>query len=256
MTGTEWASFFNGHAPGYEGNVFTKNTVVEVDFAIEELRLAPGAAVLDVGCGTGRHAIELARRGYAVTGIDVSAGMLAQARARARAARVEVDWREADAARFTPERQYDGVICLCEGAFGLLGSRDDPVEQPLAILRNVAAALKPGGRCLFTVLNGLRMVRRHGRTDGQGAVFDPMTMTECGEHAPVVGGKRVPLRERGFVPTELRLFFEVAGLDILGMWGGTAGTWARKTLDPDEIEIMVLAHRAEPLEARSPLRLL
>ena len=47
------------------------------------------------------------------------------------------------------------MICLCEGSFGLLDGSDDPIAQPQAILSNVAAVLKTGARCLFTVLNGL-----------------------------------------------------------------------------------------------------
>ena len=74
-----WEAFFDAHAPVYEDNVFTKNTVLEVDFLLEELSLQPGDSILDVGCGTGRHSIELARRGYAVTGIDLSSEMLARA---------------------------------------------------------------------------------------------------------------------------------------------------------------------------------
>ena len=53
-------------------NSFTKNTVAEVDFVLEELSLPPGSRILDVGCGTGRHAVELARRGYQITGVDIS----------------------------------------------------------------------------------------------------------------------------------------------------------------------------------------
>lgn len=47
-----WEQFFDGHASVYDGNVFTKNTVQEVNFPIEELRLPPGGSILDVGCGT------------------------------------------------------------------------------------------------------------------------------------------------------------------------------------------------------------
>ena len=72
-----WEAFFDAHAPVYEENVFTKNTVREADFLVEELAPPPGGRILDVGCGTGRHSIELARRGYSVTGVDLSFGMLA-----------------------------------------------------------------------------------------------------------------------------------------------------------------------------------
>jgi 2-polyprenyl-3-methyl-5-hydroxy-6-metoxy-1,4-benzoquinol methylase len=78
-----WEEFFDAHAPIYEDNVFTKNTIREVDFLIEELSLPPAGSILDVGCGTGRHSIELARRGYSVNGLDLSREMLGRAAASA-----------------------------------------------------------------------------------------------------------------------------------------------------------------------------
>jgi cyclopropane fatty-acyl-phospholipid synthase-like methyltransferase len=123
-----WERFFDAHAPVYMDNVFTKNTIREVDFLLQELGLQPGSSILDVGCGTGRHSIELAKRGYAVTGLDLSAEMLAQAEQGAKVAGVQVHWIHADAARFSLAEKYDAVICLCEGSLGLLGQTDDPIE--------------------------------------------------------------------------------------------------------------------------------
>jgi cyclopropane fatty-acyl-phospholipid synthase-like methyltransferase len=247
---TNWEEFFDGHAPKYDENCFTKNTVAEVEFLIEALGLRPGSTVLDVGCGTGRHAVELARRGYRVTGVDLSAGMLAQARKRALAAGVQIVWRHEDATAFAVGEPFDGVICLCEGAFGLLGRGDDAIGQPLAILRRVAAALRPAAKCLFTVLNGFAMARRRSNGDVEQNIFDPVSLTEVSDVPPRADAGDRPLRERGFVPTELILLFQMAGLEVLNMWGGTAGNWRRRAIDLDEMEIMVLACKgAEPSAA-------
>lgn len=246
-TRTAWQEFFDGHAPNYLQNCFTKNTLAEVDFLIDALGLNAGDSVLDVGCGTGRHAIELARRGYRVTAVDISAGMLEQARKDAQAAGVEVRWRQDDATSFAFSYQFDAVICLCEGAFGLLGRSDDPIGQPLAILRRVEAALRPSAKCLFTVLNGFAMARRHSNADVIENIFDPLGLTELSDvkPVPVAGGGQ--MRERGFVPTELTLLFQTAGLQVLNIWGGTAGHWGRRPVDLDEMEIMVLACKAPDL---------
>jgi len=236
-----WEEFFDAHAPIYEQNEFTKNTVREVDFLLEELEVPPGGSMLDVGCGTGRHSIELARRGYRLTGIDLSAQMLAKAAETADASGVHVEWVHADATRFSLPRQFDGAICLCEGAFGLLGSGDDPIAHPLAILRNVCRSMKRGAKTVFTVLNGAAMIRKHQRKDIEEGRFDPLTMVEVSDSAPGEGLPTIRLRERGFTPTELILLFRLAGMSVLNVWGGTAGNWGRKMLDLDEIEIMIVA---------------
>lgn len=242
-----WEAFFDAHAPIYEENVFTKNTIPEVDFLLEELSLPPGGSILDVGCGTGRHSIELAKRGYAVTGLDLSLEMLARAADAARGAGVSVDWIRSDAARFSLPAKYDGAICLCEGAFGLLGQGDDPLGQPLAILRNISRSLKPQAKALLTVLNGAAMLRKHHNQDVAEGRFDPLTLVESSAHPPRDGLPPVRVRERAFVPTEVVLLFRLAGMSVLNIWGGTAGNWGRRPLDLDEIEVMIVARKtAEP----------
>jgi SAM-dependent methyltransferase len=244
---TNWERFFDAHAPVYMDNVFTKNTVREVDFLLEEFALQPGSSILDVGCGTGRHSIELAKRGYAVTGLDLSAEMLAQAEQGAKAAGVQVNWIRSDAARFSPAEKYDAVICLCEGSMGLLGRTDDPIEQPLAILRNISRSLKPQARALLTILNGAAMIRRSTNDDVREGRFDPLQMVESSTPSPREGLPAVPVRERAFMPTELVLMCSLAGLSVISIWGGTAGNWGRRELDLDEMEIMVVARKtAEP----------
>ena len=73
--------------------------------------------------------------------------------------------------------------------------------------------------------------------------FDPLALTESGLYAPREGEDEIPVRERGFVGTELKLLFRLSGMEITWMGGGTAGMWGRRPLDPDEIEIMVLARK-------------
>ncbi len=88
MLETDWKAFFDAYAPQYMQESFTTDTVREVDFIVEELALPIGSRILDMGCGTGRHSVELARRGYRIVGVDLSAGMLAEARKAAEAATV------------------------------------------------------------------------------------------------------------------------------------------------------------------------
>ena len=245
-----WEAFFDAHAPVYEENVFTKSTVREVDFLLEELSLQPGDSILDVGCGTGRHSIELAKRGYDVTGLDLSSEMLARAADAASAAGVNVDWIHADATQFILPRKYNCAICLCEGSFGLLGQGDDPIDQPLSILCNISRSLKPQAKAVLTVLNAAAMLRKHTNEDIAKGRFDPLTLVESSECPPREGLPAIAVRERAFVPTELLLLFRLAGMSVLNMWGGTAGNWGRRTLDLDEIEIMIVARKiAEPSAA-------
>ena len=241
----DWKRFFDHHAPQYMKNVFTEGTIAEVDFAIRELGVEPPARLLDMGCGTGRHSVELAKRGYVMTGVDLSDGMLDEARRAAEQAGVEIEFIQADATMVTLEPIHDGALCVCEGAFGLLGTGDDPTRQALAILRNINAALKPGGRLLLTALNGLKMARQYGPEDVDKGVFDPLILVETHSMEVEGTGESVIVREKGYTGLELTSLLERAGFDVEHIGGGTAGRWSRRSLDMDEYELMAIACKTD-----------
>jgi SAM-dependent methyltransferase len=214
--------------------VFTRNTVAEVDFLEEVLGLLPGASVLDVGRGTGRHSVELARRGYRVTGADISQGMLRE-----------------DARELKLGRQFDACICLCEGSFGLLNADEDPLEHDIAILRGIAASLVPGGKFVLTALNALGKIRAYSDEDVARGKFNNLTLCEASllsaavsHRADVVLPEEIAsatVMEKGFTAMELTLMLQIAGFRVENVWGGTAGSWGKRPLLMDGIELMVVA---------------
>ena len=221
-------------------------TRYEVDFLIEQLGLTTGMRILDMGCGTGRHALELARRGFRVTGVDLSDGMLTQARQAAQAESLDtLTFLQADAARYTTDTPFDRAYCVCEGSLGLIGIGEDPLQQDMAKLRRLYDALKPGGMLLITVLSAPRHIRLFQQEDVDSGKFDPATLTETNVMQTGEGDGRieVTVREHGFTIPELRLIFETIGFKVIHIGGGTAGNWAIRPLELDEYELMAIVKK-------------
>ncbi len=126
----------------------TKKAVREVSQALALLEIAPPARILDVPCGYGRHAVECARRGFAVTGVDAVETQLTRAREKAQAAQVAVDFRLQDARALEFDRAFDAALNLFL-SFGYFETDD----EHLAMLAGIARALRPGGRLLMEFWN-------------------------------------------------------------------------------------------------------
>lgn len=127
----------------------------DVRSLIRLLRVRRGARILDVPCGYGRHAVELARRGFSVTGVDISSALLAQARKTAGQAGVRVEFRRGDMRRLAYRRQFDAVLNLFT-SFGYFGDADD-----LRVLRNFHRALRPRGWLVLHLINRDWLVRHY-----------------------------------------------------------------------------------------------
>ena len=213
------------------GEARPARTEAEVAFLVDALALPHDASLLDLACGHGRHAIELARRGYHVTGLDISASHLALARDAAAAAGVRVDWVEADM-RDLPTGPFDAVINLYS-AFGYLES--DAADQQ--VLNAVGRVLRPGGRFLIETRN-----REHTVRTFQGHVWQPLAdgslflqeaevdLLSSRIHTRVTIVEADGRREsrdflvRQYTLTELAHMLAAAGLTLVQTWGNYDGT--------------------------------
>jgi SAM-dependent methyltransferase len=122
-------------------------TLREVEFISEALVAPPGSEILDVGCGYGRHAIELVQRGYNVTGLDLSLPLLIRAADEAERRTLSVNFVHADMREMAFEKQFDGAYSMLT-SFGYFDE-----ETNLRVAERIGRALKPGKRFLLDIVN-------------------------------------------------------------------------------------------------------
>lgn len=231
-----WSTFFHGFAA--ESWILlesSERTRAQVDHLLGHLELPAGGEVLDVPCGTGHHTRELARRGFRVTGVDLSSTLLASGRSRPKEvtpgseATGSVTLLEGDMRELPWPGRFDGAYCV-GNSFGYL---DDAGNR--AFPRAVARALKPGARflletgvlleCLLPRLDtrnwyaagDLYMLaeRRHRAAEG---VLE-VNYTFLGRGRTEVGTAHY----RTYSVSEVRKILEEAGLEVLSVTGPTPG---------------------------------
>jgi len=229
----------------YRPQLTAERTHAEADFILEALRLQPGERVLDLACGFGRHAIEIARRGFVVTGVDFSERYLEMAREAAREAGVKVEWVVRDMRQLDFDRAFAGAYSFFT-SFGYYGDGENE-----GVLDRLARALVPGGRLLLDLQNRDRLLAHPpGRTWNQrddGALLmeevrlDPRTSrvhVRLTLIEPTTGPR--PAKEfdvRAYTCAELESLLRHRGFEILEVWGGTD----RSTYESSSPRVVMLA---------------
>ena len=202
----------------------------EIEFIDRALALEDEGTIVDLGCGFGRHAIPLARRGYRVTGVDLSERLLQVARELGKKLDATVQWVRQDMRELSDLGPFDACVCLYT-TFGYFSE-----EQNAQVLERVHAVLRPGGRLLLDVNNSLsllsrlpeerwsespRGVRREAHT------YDPLTgqlITERTLYGSDGRKLRLPTsRVRLYAPHEVAALLREAGFEVEQVHGGLRG---------------------------------
>jgi ubiquinone/menaquinone biosynthesis C-methylase UbiE len=245
MAAEWWRRWFGpAYLELYDGYL-SERTEPEVDQLVALLGLTPPLRILDLGCGQGRHAIELARRGYQVTAIDISTYLLEVARRRALEAGVQVRWIEQDMRHPLESEGFDLALSLFT-SFGYFESDAD--NQ--AVLQAAARALTSGGRLVLEVLHGDRAIalfREHEWfTVGQATVVENRSLDQSRRRLNVqrtvlngVDEQESYHSIRLYGGDEIRATLEQAGFKSVDLWGD----WNGEPLTGDSLRMIAVAHR-------------
>lgn len=217
---------------------FTKGTEQEVGFLVEALSLETGMRVLDVGCGPGRHALALARRGIEVVGVDHSPDFVQLARDAAAVEGLPATFVELDVRDLAYDGEFDAAICLCQGGFGLLGGRDE-----LQVFDRIAQSIRSGRRLALSAFSAAFAIRF--LEDGE--EFDPATgvLHEIATVRDGEGSEReFDLWTTCFTARELELLATRSGLAVDAVHGVAPGNYAARSPTFEHPELLLLAHRS------------
>ena len=200
----------------------------ETEFIAGALDLPTGAAVLDLACGLGRHAIGMAKRGFQVTGVDFNPRYLERASAQAEASGVAVRWMVGDMRAFHMEDAFDGAYSF----FTSFGYFSDAENE--RVIANIVRSLKHRGRFLLDMANrDWILTHRHQRTwtqqeDG-GLLMEEATLDLPSSRVvsrlmliQPQGGAQVTKEFdlRLYTCAELTAMFERYGMRVTQVWGG------------------------------------
>jgi len=215
--GMQPRQFFSDGSPYLEHPLLTvERSTAEID-EVARLTGSVSGRVLDIGCGFGRHSIELASRFSDVTGIDPSSTMIDAARARALEANQFADFICVDAADFREVARYDLAICLFTSLGQQTTNRRNDAPH-VALLRQAKQALKPGGKLVLELPDKDRAVSALVETEHLGATkvlrsFDQRESTIT-ERFSLFAGDTYQLIYRVFDRTELVDLLHDAGFEV------------------------------------------
>ena len=247
-----YEALFENYGLKYDSENFTHGTVGECDFIEKEINFDKSLKIIDIGCGTGRHTIELSKRGYNVTGIDLSESQLKRAKEKAAENNLNIDFQQQDARNLPFNHEFDVAIMLCEGGFSLM----ETDEMNFEILKNVTKALKPNAKFIFTTSNGLfplynsvddfhESVVEDGNSICSNNNFDLMTFrgNSIVDFEDDLGNKkRLECNERYYVPCEITWLLKSLKYEKIEIFGAQLGAFSREhPLTTKDYEMLVIA---------------
>ena len=249
-----YEELFENYGMKYDRESFVQGTIGECDFIEQEINYNKATRILDIGCGTGRHSIELSQRGYSVTGIDLSESQLKRAKEKASEQNLQIDFEKQDARNLTFFNEFDLVIMLCEGAFSLM----ETDEMNFQILRNASNALKPTGKLIFTTLNGLfplfhsvqeflASATQEGNATSSNHSFDLMTFRDRNTiqiEDDLGNTKELECNERYYVPSEITWLLTTLNFQVIDIFAAKLGAFSRQDpLTTEDYEMLVIAEK-------------